>query len=445
MNKVWLKKTLWLLLICIMSSPVMAQEDDGYITITDPYIKKAPIAVPLLRPVSKTQAEAKLADEAAKTLSGLLDYTGYFKLIDRAAFLEEPSVKGVALANINFKNWTLIGAELLVTGSVAEVGGNLTVEFYLYDIARANLLVSKRYKGKVANLREIARRFGTEILRKFTGGEGIFFSKLAFSSTGTGNKEIFICDFDGMAPRQATRTRSITLSPAWSPDGMMLAYTSYQSGRPKIYMKNLVSGAVSLITPMGGTNITPAWVPGSPDIAASLSFEGGPGIYLLTREGKIRKRITNKWSEWGIDVSPSFSPDGKNMAFVSNRSGSPQIFVQNLESGNVKRLTYQGKYNTSPSWSPSGRKIAYSGLVGGRYQIFTMDANGGEPEQLTNSAGDNESPAWAPDGSMIAFSSTREGASRIYVMTSYGTEQRRLLSLPGEQTNPKWSANTLNK
>lgn len=443
MSRRSLKWTAWTMaLVCVMAVGALAQEDDGYITITNPFIKKAPIAVPLLKPVSRTQAEAKLADDASKTLSGLLDYTGYFKIIDRAAFLEEPSVKGVTLPNINFKNWTLIGTELLVTGSVQETAGAITVEFYLYDIARTNLLVSKRYKGKTQNLREIARRFGTEIIRKFTGSDGIFFSKLAFTSSGTGNKEVYICDFDGAFPKQATRTRSITMSPSWSPDGKMLAYTSYQSGRPRVYTKNLFSGDVSLVTPMGGTNITPTWFPGSSDIAASLSFEGGPGIYLLTRGGKIRKRITNKWSEWGIDLCPSFSPDGKYMAFASNRAGThQQIFVQNLATGNVKRLTYQGSYNTTPSWSPSGRKIAYTGRVNGRYQIFIIDAGGGEPQQLTRSAGDNESPTWAPDGSMIAFSSTREGASRIYVMTTYGTEQRRLLTLPGEQTNPKWSAN----
>lgn len=443
MKKIWNKISL-LIFIAVLLIPIiaLAQEDDEYITITDPNIKKAPIAVPLLKSMSKSQDEAKLSDEASKTLSAMLDFTGYFKIIDRAAFLEEPSVKGVDLPNINFRSWTMIGTELLVTGRILEKNSDITVDLYLYDVARVSLLVSKRYKGKIENIREIARRFGTEILRVFTGGEGIFFSRIAFSSTGTGNKEIFVCDFDGTSPKQATRTRSITMSPAWSSDGSMLAYMSYQKGKPDIYVKNLTSGKVTLVTPMKGTNITPAWVPGSTDIAASLSYSGGIGIYLLTREGKIRNRITNKWSEWGIDSQPSFSPDGKNMAFVSNRSGTPQIFIQNLDSGNVKRLTYQGKYNTSPSWAPSGKKIAYSGLSNGRYQIFVIDANGGEPDQLTNGSGDNESPTWAPDGSMIAFSSTREGASRIYVMTSFGTEQRKLLSLPGEQTNPKWSTNT---
>ena len=441
MNRKGYVKRIFIIVFALLVPALGFGDDDGYITISDPNIRQAPIAVPILKQVSKSQAEKKLADEASKTLSTLLDFTGYFKLIDHAAFLDEPAAKGVELPRINFRNWTLIGTELLVTGSVIEKSGAVTLEFFLYDIARASLLVSKRYKGGVKDIREISRRFGTEIIRKFTGSDGMFFSRIAFVSTGTGNKEIYTCDFDGYGPKQLTNTRSITLSPAWSSDRTLLAYTSFQKGKADIYVKNMSSGAVSLLTPMKGTNITPAWVPGQTDLAAALSFEGGQGIYLLTREGKIRKRITSKWSEWGIDVSPSFSPDGRNMAFVSKRSGTPQIFIQNMESGSVRRLTYQGKYNTSPAWSPTGKKVAYSGVSGGQFHIYVIDETGGDSTQLTKGSSDNESPAWSPDGSMIAFSSTREGPSRIYVMTSYGTEQRRLLSIKGEQTNPKWSAN----
>jgi TolB protein len=442
----WVRGFAAVVMVLVMVATVRGEEDDGYLTITDPSMRKAPIAVPLLKSVTKTAGEVKLADDAAKTLSALLDFTGYFKLVDRAAFLEEPSVKGIELADINFKNWTLIGTELLVTGCVTERAGAVIVDFYLYDIARTNLLVSKRYRGKTTDIREIARRFGTEIIRKFTGSEGLFFSKIAFASTGSGNKEVYICDFDGFNPRQVTKSRTSAFSPAWSSDGTMIAYTSFQKGKPDIYVKNLVTGTVTLLTAVKGTNITPAWVPGSTDIAAALSYNGGMGIYLLTREGKIRNRITNKWSEWGIEMAPCFSPDGKNMAFVSNRSGNPQIFVQNLDSGSVRRLTYQGKHNTTPSWSPNGKKVAYTGRSSnGLNDIYVIDANGGAPEQLTSGAGDNESPAWAPDGSMIAFSSTREGPSKIFVMNANGSEQRKLLALPGEQTNPKWSTNSINK
>lgn len=445
MDRIVINKIVICLVIVLAMSNVCFGDDNGYITISNPFMRKAPMAVPLLMAVNKSQKEQSLSLEACRSLSALMEFTGYFKLIDHGAFLENPGVKGIDVFKINFRNWTTIGAELLVTGSVFEQNGDVTIEFYLYDTFREQQLVAKRYRGNDNSIRDITRRFGTEIIRKFTGSEGLFHSKIAFVSSGTGNKEIYICDFDGENPIKVTNTKSITLSPAWSSDGTQLAYTSYEKGKPDIFIKNLNRGSVDLLTAVTGTNITPAWVPGKKELVASLSFEGGQGIYLLTREGKIRKRLTSKWSEWGIDVSPSFSPDGENMVFVSKRSGTPQIYMQHLDSGRVKRLTYQGNYNTSPTWSPTGQKIAYSGLSESKFEIFVMDLKTGGAEQLTHNAGDNEAPSWSPDGSMVAFSSTREGHPRIYVMTSSGTDQRRLLFLSGEQTNPKWSPNIFNK
>jgi TolB protein len=132
------------------------------------------------------------------------------------------------------------------------------------------------------------------------------------------------------------------------------------------------------------------------------------------------------------------------MAFVSQRGGSPQIYIKHLETDQVKRLTFEGHYNTQPSWSPAGDKIAYSALENGHINIRVINTDGQGLIQLTHDAANNECPTWSPDASMIAFSSTREGgASRIYVMTSYGTDQRRLLTLRGEQSNPKWSSSII--
>lgn len=442
MNRPKIYKIVCVFIAAWLFSSVCFSEDTGYITISDPFIKKAPVAVPLLMPLNKTMTEKKLSADMCTALSDLLKFTGYFKIVAHEAFLEEPSIKGIDVNRINFRNWTMIGVELLVTGSVTETNGNVVIDLNLFDTFKERQLLGLRYNTVHTGIRMVARKFGTQIIKKFTGNDGLFHSKIAFISTETGNKEIYICDFDGENPVKVTHTKSITLSPAWSSDGEELAYTSYENGKPDIFIKNLKRGNVTLIVAKTGSNITPCWLPGKKELAASLSFEGGQGIYLLTREGKIRKRVTNKWSEWGIDVSPTFSPDGGDMAFASKRSGTPQIYMQNLDSGRVKRLTYQGKYNTSPSWSPNGMKIAYSGLIDSHFEIYVLDLKTGDAERMTYDSGDNESPSWSPDGSMIVFSSTREGYSRLYVMTSSGTDQRRLLFSPGEQTNPKWSPNT---
>jgi len=261
-------------------------------------------------------------------------------------------------------------------------------------------------------------------------------SQIAFVSTTTGNKEIYIANFDGSNPKQFTNTGAITLSPTWSSDGKWLAYTSYSKGKPDLYIKHLKDKHVAIVAKKG-INITPAWIPGKFALAASLSFSGDSEIYLLTGTGKIIKKLTNSG---GVDVSPTFSPDCSKMAFVSSRSGSPQIYIMDLDSGQVERLMSQGRYNTCPNWSPRGDKIAYAGMRNGQTNIYTIDVEGESPAlQLTHNSWNNDSPTWSPDGSMIAFSSTREGTSRIYVMTADGNDQRRLLSIQGEQTSPSWS------
>ena len=410
-------------------------EEYEYIDISNPFLRKIPIAVPLFKTLTGSESEASVSVEAADLLSKSLEFAGYFKLLDREAFLEDPQKSGITAAGINFQNWTAIGAELLVTGGILISDKILEMELRLLDTFKGELLVGKRYKGWMSDQRKMIHRFCNEVIFRLTGNWGVYESKIAFLSSGTGNKEIYICDFDGYSPQQWTDNKKINLFPAWSSDGKWIAYTSYRKNKPDLYIENLTEKR-GYVVAKEGINSTPAWVPGQFALAATLSFSGDPEIYLLTGAGKIIKRITKKW---GIDDSPTWSPDGKKIAFVSNRAGNPQIYVKDTHSGQVERLTFHGKYNTQPAWSPKGDKIAYAALENGNNNIYVIGLEGSEPIQLTQNSGDNESPTWSPDGSLIAFSSTREGPARIYVMTAYGTDQRRLLTLPGEQTSPAWS------
>jgi TolB protein len=369
-------------------------------------------------------------------MASSLDFTGYFKILDRAAFLFDPQKSGVGATDINFQNWTVVGAELLITGLFEQSGDNVSMEFRLFDTVRGRQALGKRYSGNVSEIRKMVLRFCAEVIHFLTGNKGIFNSKIAFVSTGSGKKEIYICDFDGYNPTRVTYNDSISLFPSWSSDGQYIAYTSYKGGKPDIFIRNLTDKRETVIS-QPGINITPAWAPDRFELAATMSFSGDQEIYLLTGTGKMIKKLTNNK---GSDVSPSWSPDGKKIAFVSNRTGGPQIYILELDSGAERRLTFEGKYNTQPSWSPRGDKIAYSGQVGGMHQVFVIDTEGRSPMQLTRNGGDSESPSWSPDGSLIVFNSTREGPSRLYVMTAFGTDQRRLMLLNGEQTNPKWSS-----
>jgi TolB protein len=445
MNVCWLRCVVLFIVANLLIGAVVcfAQSDKDqyeYIDISNPFLRKIPLAVPLFKNKNGTGEEKRLSDSSADLLAASLEFTGYFKLLDRGAFLFDPQKDGVLTPQINFANWTVIGAELLITGLFKEAGDNITMELRLFDTFKARRIIGKKYTGKKADQRRMIHRFCSEVIKYLTGKPGVFGSKIAFVSTGSGNKEIYSCAFDGYNSQQVTRNHSISLFPAWSSDGRYLAYTSYKKGKPDLFIKNLAEVQETTIANKG-LNITPAWVPGKFELAATLSYSGDQEIYLLTGSGKVIKRLTNIR---GIDVSPTWSPDGKKFAFVSNRAGSPQVYVQDLASGKVRRLTYEGNYNTQPSWSPQGDKIAYASVVDGRRNIIVMGLDGREPLQLTHESGDNEAPSWSPDGSLIAFSSNREGPFRIYVMTAFGTDQRRLLAMTGEQTNPKWSMNDFN-
>lgn len=429
-----------LIVLLAGGAPVQAQRDYDYVDIQNPSLQKIPIAVPPFRIFPAGRPD--VSRDGADRLSSYLDFTGYFKILDGADSVMSPDEMGLTEADVRFKEWTRIGAELLVTAGV-RMGedGVIEMELRLLDTVKGAMLVGKRYKGWLKDQDRMIRRFAGEIIHVLTGEWGVFDTRIAFVSTGTGHKEIFVCDFDGENVRQLTRHGSITLSPAWSSDGQWIAYTSYAGGKPEIYVRHMSENRGSVIANRG-LNATPEWVPGKAMLGATFSHEGDPEIYLLTREGKVTKRLTDNW---GIDTSPTWSPDGSRMAFVSDRSGSPQIYIQDLSTGDTQRLTFDGRYNTQPGWSPRGDQIAYSGMKDGEINIYVIGLDGGPPVQLTRGERQNESPSWSPDGSMIVFCSTRQGPSRIFVMTAYGTDQRRLLTLPGEQTDPSWSPRMSNE
>jgi TolB protein len=425
------------LLISILLTANSGLAGIKYFDLTKPYLRKIPMAVPVFQAATPTQAELDQAVAVADNIQKMLEFTGYFKMLDRVSFLFNPQSSGITLDKLNFHNWTTVGAELLITGAVKVSGQDMVLELRLFDTFKTKLLAGRRYSGKLKDQRTMIRRFCAEVVKVLTGNAGIFDSRLAFVSTGSGNKEIYVCDFDGVNVQQLTKKRTITAFPTWSSDNRHLAFTSFARGPSRIYIRNLKTGAENYVV-YKGLQTAPSWKPGRFELSATLNLGGDEEIYLLTGNGKMIKRLTNSR---GIDVEATWSPDGKKIAFVSNRSGGPQIYIKDVKTGRVYRLTFKGKYNTQPCWSPKGHMIAYSSMEKGQTDIYTINTDGNNPIQLTFNSGDNEAPSWSPDGSLIAFSSNREGKSRIYIMTAYGTDQRRLMALPGQQFQPKWSPN----
>lgn len=391
------------------------------------------IAIPDFKNLSQEKAHPEMSEALPEILSNDLDLCGFFEPMDKKAFLADPSEE-----DVRFREWSVIGAELLVKAGYITLGQSLEVEMRLYDVTLGQQVLGKRVLGKINDQRHLIHRLSNEIYSFISGGQkGIFLSRLAFVGTATGNKEIYVCDFDGFNVQQITSDKSIALLPRWSPKGDKISFTSYKEGGPMLYLKDISSGQVKKLSGRKGLNIGASWAPDGNSMAFTMSEKDNVDIYSIDLEGKIISRLT---SHWGINVSPTFSPDGTKMAFVSNRSGSPQIYVRYLAQEKDERLTFfeGGKYNTSPAWS-SRNRIAFTGASEGRFDIFTIDPDGGNLRNLTKGNGNNEDPCWSADGNYLIFSSNRDGAYRLYMMLANGQNQRKITTVKGQQTSPSWS------
>lgn len=401
-----------------------------YIDINAPSIKKLKIAIPEFVPMDKDEKRLELGNVLSKIIENDLRSSGYFDIIERSAFL----VQKVDIKNLNLKDWSDIGAELLLLGRYRTIGRSLQVEVRIFDVYRARQIFGKRALGEQRYHRYIVHKIDDEIIRTLTGIPGIFSTKIVFVSNITGYKEIYISDYDGYNMKQITSYKSISLFPRFSPDGKKILFTSYKHNGPSLYIRYLNTGETKVVSARPGLNASGDWSPDGKTIALTLSPKGNPDIYLINQDGRIIKRVTRYW---GIDTDPSFSPDGKKIAFVSNRSGSPQIYIHNLQSGDEERLTFEGKYNSAPSWSRLD-KIAYSCMINNHFDICTINPDGTGMKRLTQNSGNNESPCWSPDGRYIIFSSNRTGRYQLYIMTANGMNQTRITNLKGDQLSPSW-------
>lgn len=421
-----------LLLVCLF--PCLG-EARIFIDINSPSVQKIKIAIPDFRDTSQSKEQPDLAANLPGVISNDLDLSGYFIPMEKAAFLEGNKA-AFAVNEIQFRDWVTIGADLLLKGTYTCIGQSVEAEVRLFDVFRGRQILGKRILGRVDEQRALMHRISNDILYLLTGQRGMFLSKLAFVGTATGNKEIYICDYDGYNLKQVTRDKSIALMPRWSPQGDKLFYNSYKEGEgPALYLMDVASGRSTKVSARKGLNTGAAWAPDGQSVALTLNVGDNLDIHRIDLSGKIMDRFTNSW---GINVSPTFSPDGTKVAFVSNRSGGPQIYVKDLASGREERITFEGKYNTSPFWS-SLNKIAYTGMDEGRFNIFTIDPDGRGLRQLTAGQGNNEDPCWYVNGRHLMFSSSREGGFHIYLMNANGQNQRRITTFKGEQTSPSWS------
>jgi TolB protein len=419
--------TLTAVIVAAVCAPAAARAEAPSGDEDLPAIRLSGAGVEMLKlGVPKAEGDAEAARVATDTLSKDMDITGLFQVLDPASFPAQLQSEGMTFSSAL---WSQVGAQAVVKMKASSG----VLEGRVYVVARGDApVISKTYRA--GDVRDAVHDLANDIVQSFTGKRGIFGSRIAFALTGHGPHEIASVDVDGGRMATVTRMGSDSLLPAVSPGGAEIAFTSYLRNNPDLWIVGAGGGRARRVSKQPGLNTGASWSPDARSLVLTLSYEGNSELYRIGAEdGRIQARLTNNPA---IDSSPAFSPDGAQIAFVSNRQGSPQIFVMPASGGTPKRVTFQGKYNQTPRYSPRTDKpqIAFTGRdERGVFDIFILDVKSGRVDRLTQNKGSNLDPAWSPDGRLVAYVSSRGG---IYV--SNPETRHEVQVWRGSAASPSW-------
>jgi len=431
--------------------------------------EKLRLAVPEFRGAGDAQKFMRVFND---TLWNELDSAGVVKLVGKDVYpLNTPQRPEdfAPTGRMQLTEWsgTPVNANNLAFGYTAVQDGRLLLLGYLYNLSQPTpaqaTLFAKRYLGSLdeAGARDVAHQFAADILAQF-GGKSLAGTKIYFVSDRTGPrtlpdgkkvgvKEIWAMDYDGSNQHQMTFYKNLSITPAVSGDGKLLAFTSYPQelrnghlvdSNPIIMIHSVEPNRkLTFYNPVSSIVATPEFTPDGMHVlfGTKIGTDKDEKIYISNLQGGDLRPISHIAA---IEEEPKVNPKtGTEIVFISGRTGHPQLWKMSIDGGNAEMLTTGEGDVSNPSWSPNGQFVAFSWTRGyeyGQFNIFVMDVVTHKYYQLTHDTGDNENPTWAPDGLHIAFASKAGRVSQIYTMLADGSHVQKLTTV-GNNYQPVWA------
>lgn len=388
----------------------------------------------LLQPLHATIACLFLAATAAIAAPKVTVGT-----IERHIELDPTKPVPVSIAGFSGEVRRVLGYDLevmgcrIVTEDVAayQVSGKFSGRLEGYLRAGNKYVLSKAYTG--AKPRALAHAFADEIVEAIHGVKGVARARIVFKNRSRRSGEIYVADYDGHNAMPVTRDGSIVAAPAWGQNNARLFYTSYVRGNPDIYVQDYATGRRQTLIRFAGSNLTPVPSPDGTKLAMVLSKGGSPNLYVSDINGKNLRQLTKVRA--GV-ATPTWSPDSRWICYVSREAGPARLFKIRASGGSAQRIQTTGVYNcTEPDWSPDGKTIAFTTQRGG-FQLCTVPADGGRVEPLVT----GEDPSWAGNSRTIMFVKRRADQSYYLSLLDVPTKQVKDVPLSlGNASQPAWS------
>jgi TolB protein len=295
-------------------------------------------------------------------------------------------------------------------------------------------LFSRQYASGSA--RQQAHALANAVVEQVFRQEGIAHTKIAFKSGGaTGFSEIYVADYDGFRSQAITKDQSNVAAPTWVPGKLKLFYSSYKLHNCDIFSHDLMSGRRVAVSRYSGLNTSAAISADGRRMAMILSKDGSPDLYVANVDGTGLKALTKTKEE---EACPCWSPDGKQICFTSAAGGGgARLYTVNASGGAMRRLRAVGASGTfsEADWSPDGRWIAFTALMGRKPYICVVAAGGGESTALT----EGEDPSWAPNSRNIVFHRKKNGRKILSILDVPTKRVKDVPEIMGNSSQPSWA------
>ena len=291
------------------------------------------------------------------------------------------------------------------------------------------------------------------MLKQLFGIKGSLGSPIIYSTNNAAEtqvKTLYLKYHGDDGQKQLTFNLFSNYGASWDPNGKNILYTAITARGTRVFMQGFRPLRVKSVEVFfdEGTGSAAEWGSTGRVFISKYVNRSNTDIYEYYLDGekiygmptpKLREsdRITKNSA---IETEPALSPNGRYLALISDRTGSPQVYVRDMQRKKLTRITEKGNYNVSPSWSPDGKFIAYASKRSGVSSIYRIDPKSKEENRVTPKNMNAESPTWSPDGSMIAFSGKKGGDWKIYYSLSSGGQAVRLTNSKAglQETMPSW-------
>jgi TolB protein len=241
--------------------------------------------------------------------------------------------------------------------------------------------------------------------------------------------EIYLCDFDGENTRAISNNKSYFVHPVFIPKNDKcddFLFVSYITGQPKIQLASINNFAPIPLIPLRGNQLLPSISLKKDKIAFISDAAGRADLFLQLLDENLKlkgKPIQLYSSPRATQASSCFSPDGNKLCFVSDKDGTPRLYIMNLPETIYERkraavhlITKKNTQNVTPTWSYDGKKIAYSAMTNKVRQIWIYDVEKDEEYQLTNDPLNKENPIFAFDSMHLVYNTEDKNESEVYII-----------------------------